>query len=59
MRQAMDPQSQDAIPADSPVTLFGDWFEAARLSEPNDPDAVALATAAADGLPSVRMVCRR
>ena len=52
----MDPQSQDAIPADSPVTLFGDWFEAARLSEPNDPDAVALATATADGLPSVRMV---
>ncbi len=52
----MDPQTQDAIPAQSPYTLFGEWFEAARVSEPNDPEAVALATATADGLPSVRMV---
>ena len=52
----MDPQTQDAIPAQSPFTLFGEWFEAARVSEPNDPEAVALATATADGLPSVRMV---
>ena len=56
MRQAMDPHSQDAIPAQSPFSLFGEWFEAARVSEPNDPEAVALATATADGLPSVRMV---
>ena len=56
MRQAMDPQTQDAIPADSPFTLFGEWFAAARVSEPNDPEAVALATSSADGLPSVRMV---
>ena len=52
----MDPQTQDAIPAQSPFALFGEWFEAARVSEPNDPEAVALATATADGLPSVRMV---
>ena len=52
----MDPQTQAAIPAQSPYTLFGEWFEAARVSEPNDPEAVALATATADGLPSVRMV---
>ena len=52
----MDPQTQDAIPAQSPFTLFGEWFEAARVSEPNDPEAVALATATAAGLPSVRMV---
>ena len=52
----MDPQTQDAIPALSPFTLFGEWFEAARVSEPNDPEAVALATATAAGLPSVRMV---
>ena len=52
----MDLHSEDAIPALSPFTLFGEWFEAARVSEPNDPEAVALATATADGAPSVRMV---
>ena len=52
----MDPQTHDAIPADSPLTLFDDWFEAARMSEPNDPEAVALATATSAGAPSVRMV---
>ena len=48
--------SQDAIPADAPFALFGEWFEAARKSEPNDPEAVALATATPSGAPSVRMV---
>ena len=52
----MNSETHDAIPAESPFSLFGEWFEAARLSEANDPEAVALATATADGLPSVRMV---
>jgi pyridoxamine 5'-phosphate oxidase len=39
-----------------PHRLFEEWFAEARLSEPNDPEAVALATASADGRPSVRMV---
>ena len=39
-----------------PFVLFAEWFEAAKASEPNDPNAVALATADADGLPDVRMV---
>ena len=39
-----------------PFQLFADWFEEARESEPNDPDAMALATATPDGRPSVRMV---
>ena len=52
----MEAQTQDAIPAQSPFTLFGEWFEAARVSEPNDPEAVALATATSSGAPSVRMV---
>ncbi|WP_114952727.1 pyridoxamine 5'-phosphate oxidase [Sphingosinicella terrae] len=39
-----------------PHALFDEWFAEARLSEPNDPEAVALATADADGAPSVRMV---
>ncbi len=39
-----------------PFELFADWFAEARESEPNDPDAMALATATPDGRPSVRMV---
>ena len=46
----------DEIPATDPLGLFAAWYEAARASEPNDPDAMALATAAPGGLPSVRMV---
>lgn len=44
-----------ASPAD-PFALFDSWFAEARASEPNDPEAMALATASADGRPSVRMV---
>ncbi|MDA5194038.1 pyridoxamine 5'-phosphate oxidase [Govanella unica] len=40
----------------SPFDLFGDWFAEAEASEPNEPTAMALATATADGRPSVRMV---
>lgn len=39
-----------------PLQLFDEWFAEARASEPNDPDAMALATADASGNPSVRMV---
>jgi pyridoxamine 5'-phosphate oxidase len=39
-----------------PFTLFDDWFAEAKASEPNDPNAMALATADADGWSSVRMV---
>ena len=39
-----------------PFQLFDEWFAEARASEPNDPDAMALATAGSDGEPSVRMV---
>jgi len=39
-----------------PFELFDQWFGEARASEPNDPEAMALATAAQDGRPSVRMV---
>ncbi|KQN35723.1 pyridoxamine 5'-phosphate oxidase [Sphingomonas sp. Leaf407] len=39
-----------------PFALFDDWFAEARASEPNDPNAMALATADAAGHPSVRMV---
>ena len=39
-----------------PFSLFGKWLEDAGKSEPNDPNAVALATVDASGLPNVRMV---
>lgn len=39
-----------------PYTLFDVWFAEAQVSEPNDPNAMALATADGDGRPSVRMV---
>ena len=39
-----------------PLALFDEWFALAREKEPNDPDAMALATATQDGAPSVRMV---
>ncbi|KQN27823.1 pyridoxamine 5'-phosphate oxidase [Sphingomonas sp. Leaf38] len=42
--------------SDDPFTLFDSWYAEARESEPNDPNAVALATADAEGRPSVRMV---
>jgi pyridoxamine 5'-phosphate oxidase len=42
-------------PAD-PLELFRAWYAEAEQSEPNDPNAMALATADASGMPSVRMV---
>ena len=39
-----------------PFLLFNQWFAEAQQSEINDPDAIALATLDADGMPSVRMV---
>jgi pyridoxamine 5'-phosphate oxidase len=39
-----------------PFSLFADWFAEARRSEPEDPDAMAIATVGNDGLPNVRMV---
>jgi pyridoxamine 5'-phosphate oxidase len=41
---------------DDPLKLFSEWFEDAKKSEPNDPNAMALATADDSGLPNVRMV---
>lgn len=42
--------------ADDPHQLFDTWLSAAKASEPNDPEAMTLATADADGRPSARMV---
>ena len=41
---------------DDPFALFDSWFAEARASEPNDSNAMALATTTPDGHPSLRMV---
>ena len=41
---------------DDPLSLFAAWFGEAERGEPNDPEAMALATVDADGAPSLRMV---
>jgi len=46
----------DAQTAEDPFALFDGWLREAGESEPNDPNAMALATADASGAPSVRMV---
>lgn len=48
--------SGDFTAASEPFRLFEEWFAEAKASEPNDPNAMALATVDADGLPDVRMV---
>jgi len=47
---------ESAIPQSDPFMLFEVWYAEAKEGEPNDPNAMALATASEDGLPSVRMV---
>ncbi|MCK1341265.1 pyridoxamine 5'-phosphate oxidase [Bradyrhizobium sp. 38] len=48
--------SGDFTAADEPFALFEAWLNEATKSEPNDPNAMALSTVDADGLPDVRMV---
>ena len=48
--------TQAAAKALDPVPLFRVWLAEAEAGEPNDPNAVALATATPGGVPSVRMV---
>ena len=49
-------KTRDFTLADDPFALFGEWQAAAVESEVNDPTAMAVCTADADGLPDVRMV---
>ena len=49
-------QAREVIPHGDPLALFETWYEEARASEPNDSNAMALATASPEGRPSVRMV---
>lgn len=50
-------QERDGIFAgDDPVAIAASWLEEATASEPEDPNAIALATVGDAGLPNVRMV---
>ena len=46
----------DFTAAQEPFDLFRQWFADAKASEPNDPNAMALATVDPQGMPDVRMV---
>ena len=48
--------STELVPHGDPFALFETWYDKARAAEPNDSNAMALATATPDGIPSVRMV---
>ena len=41
---------------EDPIKLFGAWMDEAKKSEPNDPNALSLATSNKDNFPSVRVV---
>lgn len=45
-----------AIASDDPIDRFRAWMAEAEATEPNDPNAMTLATATPDGVPSARMV---
>ena len=53
---AHEETARDFTLADDPVALFAAWMREAEGSEPEDPNAMALATAGSDGLPDVRVV---
>ena len=50
------PQAGDFAEAAEPFALFETWFADAQAREPNDPNAMALATVDVSGMPNVRMV---
>ena len=49
-------EREDLIADAEPMALFQNWLREAEAQEPNDPNAMTLATVAADGMPSARMV---
>jgi pyridoxamine 5'-phosphate oxidase len=55
-KQDLTTQAEDFTEAHDPFAVFHAWMAEAEASEPNDPNAMALATVDDDGLPNVRMV---
>jgi pyridoxamine 5'-phosphate oxidase len=52
----IQPAGAEQITADEPFSLFQVWLAEAEAVEPNDPNAMSIATVGADGMPNVRMV---
>ena len=50
------PQAEEFAEVSEPFALFSEWFEDAKAHEPNDANAMSLATVDDDGLPNIRMV---
>ena len=55
MSETNAPDGGIAVAAD-PFDLFAEWLKAAEKTEPNDPNAMALASVRDDGMPDIRMV---
>ncbi|MEM8771832.1 MAG: pyridoxamine 5'-phosphate oxidase [Pseudomonadota bacterium] len=53
---AVDEDQGDVFTVNDPFALFALWLEEAGRAEPNDPNAMALATVDDEGMPNVRMV---
>lgn len=53
---AADADQGEVFTRDDPLELFAQWLALAARTEPNDPNAMALATVDEEGLPDVRMV---
>ncbi|HXI86878.1 MAG TPA: pyridoxal 5'-phosphate synthase, partial [Parvularculaceae bacterium] len=51
-----DEDQGEVFTKSDPFVLFEEWFALARAHEPNDPNAMALATADKEGAPDVRMM---
>ena len=47
---------QDIFAGDDPIAIAKRWLGEAKVTEPNDANAIALATSDAQGMPNVRMV---
>ena len=50
------PETADFTEASDPFLLFRSWMKEAEAAEPADPEAMAVATVDAQGLPNVRMI---
>ena len=49
------PINESAVDA-NPISFFGKWFDEAMAAEVREPNAMTLATATRDGIPSARIV---
>jgi pyridoxamine 5'-phosphate oxidase len=56
VRSRQGGEGPDFTDATDPFALFLTWLEEAEVAEPADPEAMALATVDAEGLPNVRMI---